>query len=126
MPDNQAVIEEILCKFILNLPREEYEDPYRLSYQVEKAFYYYVDEVKHENKYMKDWDKECTEFINRLKEHCPSSFKLAQLLPSKIAYNKPVCGAIVFNHNNSKVLMVRVRSKYGFPKGKRNQQESAK
>jgi 8-oxo-dGTP pyrophosphatase MutT (NUDIX family) len=37
--------------------------------------------------------------------------------------NKPVCGAIIFNKENSRVLVVKVRSKFGFPKGKFNQNE---
>jgi len=37
--------------------------------------------------------------------------------------NKPVCGAIIFNSDNSKILVVRVRAKWGFPKGKSNQNE---
>ena len=86
-----------------------------------------MDEVREGKKSIKDWDKERTEFMNKLKEHCPPSFKMSpQLLLGKIIENKPVCGAIVFNHNNSKVLIVRVRNKYGFPKGKWNQYESPK
>ena len=35
----------ILSKFLLNLPKEELDDPGRLSHQAEKAFYYYLDVV---------------------------------------------------------------------------------
>lgn len=38
-------LQYILCKFIINLPREELEDPSRLSYHAEKAFYYYLDHI---------------------------------------------------------------------------------
>lgn len=39
----------------------------------------------------------------------------------KMSINKPVCGVIVFSKDNSKVLVIRVRGKLGFPKGKLNQ-----
>lgn len=38
-------LESIICKFLLNLPREELDDPCRLSYHAEKAFYYYLDVI---------------------------------------------------------------------------------
>jgi hypothetical protein len=41
----QYLYETILCKFIINLPSEELEDYNRLAYQVEKAFYYYLDYI---------------------------------------------------------------------------------
>lgn len=39
--------------------------------------------------------------------------------------NKPVCGALIFNRENTKVLVIKVRGKFGFPKGKWNQHETA-
>ena len=41
----KEVFEEILCKFVLNLPPSEMQDTNRLSYHAEKAFYFYMDEV---------------------------------------------------------------------------------
>jgi len=43
------------------------------------------------------------------------------VITSKMLENKPVCGAIIFNKENSKVLVIRVNNKLGFPKGKLNQ-----
>ena len=39
------IFQSILVKFVVNLPSPELEDPNRLAYQTEKAFYYYLDEV---------------------------------------------------------------------------------
>jgi hypothetical protein len=39
------IFQSILVKFVINLPSPELEDPNRLAYQTEKAFYYYLDEV---------------------------------------------------------------------------------
>lgn len=44
----------------------------------------------------------------------------------KLQENKPVCGALIFNKDDSKVLVVRTRNKFGFPKGKWNQHETAR
>ena len=41
----QHLFESILAKFIINLPPEELEDSSRIAYQMEKAFYFYVDSV---------------------------------------------------------------------------------
>lgn len=47
----------------------------------------------------------------------------AQLLITKLQENKPVCGAIIFNRDCSKLLVIKVKDKFGFPKGKWNQHE---
>lgn len=44
----------------------------------------------------------------------------------RIQENKPVCGALVFNKDDSKILVIRVRNKLGFPKGKWNQNETSR
>ncbi len=41
----QHLFESLLAKFIINLPPEELEDSSRIAYQMEKAFYFYVDNV---------------------------------------------------------------------------------
>jgi mRNA-decapping enzyme subunit 2 len=46
-----------------------------------------------------------------------------QLLILKLQDNKPVCGAIIFNKDHTKLLVIKVKDKYGFPKGKWNQNE---
>jgi hypothetical protein len=43
---------------------------------------------------------------------------------AKLQENKPVCGAIIFNRDGTKILVIKVRNKFGFPKGKWNQQET--
>jgi hypothetical protein len=59
-----------------------------------------------------------------LKDYAPSFLKInPSLLSDKLLENKPVCGAIIFNRENSKVLVVKVGDKFGFPKGKINQGE---
>ena len=116
--------QNILSKFLLNLPREELDDPCRLSYHAEKALYYYLDHVVQEDK-DSDWKKKRREFFTQLKLYTPSFLKInPSLLSDKLLENKPVCGAIIFNRENSKVLVIRVGERYGFPKGKQNQGET--
>lgn len=58
----------------------------------------------------------------KIKEKVPSFIKMnPNTIISKMLENKPVCGAIIFNKENSKVLVIRVNNKLGFPKGKLNQ-----
>lgn len=46
------------------------------------------------------------------------------MLSDKLLESKPVCGAIIFNKENTKVLVIKVGDKLGFPKGKQNQGET--
>lgn len=70
----------------------------------------------------KEWEKQRNEFFFKLKEYAGTTIRInPQQLAGKLMENKPVCGAIIFNRDSSKVLVIRVRNKYGFPKGKWNQ-----
>lgn len=73
-------------------------------------------------KELKDWERQRNEFFFKLKQYSPEFIKIDPLqLAARLQENKPVCGAIVFNRENTKVLVVKVRNKFGFPKGKWNQ-----
>lgn len=64
--------------------------------------------------------------MNKLVQYTPACLKIdPRKLILKIQENKPVCGAIIFNQNQTKVLVIKVRNKFGFPKGKWNQHEKA-
>jgi hypothetical protein len=66
MNTERELYEAIICKFFLSLPREELEDPNRLSYHAEKAYYFYVDEISN-SKLTKDWEKQRSDFLFKLK-----------------------------------------------------------
>ena len=115
--------EAIICKFLLNLSKEELDDPCRLSYHAEKAFYYYLDIIVKSKE--TDWKKQRLDFFSHLQKHSPSFLKInPSLLSEKLLESKPVCGAIIFNKENSKVLVIKVGDRFGFPKGKQNQGET--
>ena len=112
--------ESIISKFILNLSREELDDPCRLSFHAEKAYYYYLDVIAKCKE--TDWKKQRQDFFHQLQKYSVSSLKInPTLLSDKLLESKPVCGAIVFNKENTKVLVIKVGDKHGFPKGKQNQ-----
>ena len=80
-----------------------------------------MDEVLKE-KPSRDWEKQRNDFLFKVKEYSPASLKInPQLLIVKLQDNKPVCGAIIFNRDLTKVMVIKVKEKYGFPKGKWNQ-----
>lgn len=80
----RELFEGLIVKFLLNLPREEQEDPNRLSFHAEKAFYFYLDEVV-KVKPGKDWDKQRNDFLLKLKDYAPSCLKInPQLLILKV------------------------------------------
>ncbi len=88
-----------------------------MSYHAQKAFYYYIDHVTGDHE-----EKECNQFYFKLKQYAPESIRIdPQRIATKLQENKPVCGAIIFNREQTKVLVIKVRGKYGFPKGKWNQ-----
>jgi hypothetical protein len=83
-----------------------------------------VDEILGE-KEMKEREKQRNEFFFKLRQYSSEIIKIdPHQLAAKLQENKPVCGAIVFNRENTKVLVVKVRHKLGFPKGKWNQHET--
>lgn len=72
------------------------------------------------------WEKLRSDFFVKMKDYSPHYLKIVpQAIINKLRENKPVCGAIVFNTNESKILVIKVGNKFGFPKGKCNERESA-
>jgi ADP-ribose pyrophosphatase YjhB (NUDIX family) len=65
--------------------------------------------------------------LTKLAQYSPASLRIdPRKIIMKLQENKPVCGALVFNKDDSKILTIRVRNKFGFPKGKWNQHETAR
>lgn len=121
MHKERDLFESILCKFIINLPEDELRDLSRLSYHAEKAYYYYIDKVFTDKE-----PKNQGEFFFKLAQYASDIVKFdSHQIAVRLQENKPVCGAIIFNRENTKVLVIQVRGKYGFPKGKWNQHETA-
>lgn len=144
----QHIMEELLARFILNLPLEELDSKGRFGFQLEQAFWFYEDfyrlpeNAKANHSLPKYTFKE---FSSVLLAYCPIKVSILGLgLPPNtekvddlavISYvdefyeyksNIPTCGAIILNETNDACLLVRgwtSGSSWGFPKGKASKDE---
>ena len=129
---NREIIDEILCRFIVNLPLKELA-PDRIFFHVQEAYWFYLDFIL-PNKDLKQPYKNEKNFGQILFDHLPNSIKLFDPGDYYLFYKKfhhyqsqiPVYGAILLNQSLDKVLLVMnwKQTSYGFPKGKINQNES--
>lgn len=37
------ILDDLACRFIINIPGEERSDPIRLCFQIEQAYWFYID-----------------------------------------------------------------------------------
>ncbi|XP_021957731.1 mRNA-decapping enzyme subunit 2 [Folsomia candida] len=131
LPDR--VIQDVLCRFIMNIPEEEKFDPVRALFQVELAHWFFIDhyctdegdpalaslghipfnqfayiifkEAPHLRQYYENVDKYLADF---------------RTYRSRV----PTYGAILMNQDLTQVVLVQgFRNQWGFPKGKVNENE---
>lgn len=131
----EEIFDDLVVRFILNAPEEEFENTNRLFFQIEQAhwFYcdFYCDRAKKAGQVLPSYSFK--DFAEKIFEKCPP------LAPMKSAIDEltsqfydykgsvPSYGAIILNESLDKVLLIRAyRSKntWGFPKGKINKDES--
>jgi 8-oxo-dGTP pyrophosphatase MutT (NUDIX family) len=126
----QDAFDDLSTRFIMNCPVEEFQSFERLFFQLEQAHWFYED-------FLREKDASLPGFS--LKDFCAQFFELCPLLKAyKGTFDEnyakfhsykvrvPVCGAILFNSDLTKVVLVRgwnQRSGWGFPKGKINKDE---
>ena len=125
------ILDDLCCRFILNLPEEERNITERVCFQIELAHWFYEDFYREKDPSLPFLS--FRPFCLRLFHHCPS---LSHYIPYQEGIIKqfiqykiqvPVCGVILLNASKTKCLMVRgwkSSSNWGFPKGKINQDES--
>jgi mRNA-decapping enzyme subunit 2 len=127
-----AALEDLAARFIINLPSEELESGVeRICFQLEQAHWFYVDFVQVKDASLPRLS--LPQFAQQMFQQCallrPHLSRVSQILKSFSEYKQkvPVCGAIVFNADMSKVLMVKgwgKQASWSFPRGKINQSES--
>lgn len=123
------VLADLTVKFILNCPEEEHESFDRLFFQIEEAFWFYLD-------FYRDNDPSLPkltlhEFSEHIFAQCPylKPFQpqVQQHIESFIQYKSsvPVCGSIILSENLDKVLLVKGwnSKSWNFPRGKINKDE---
>lgn len=125
------ILDDLSSRFIVNIPEEERREPTRLCFQVELAYWFYLDFFCTENPGLKTCGMK--EFTAQIFEHIPYLTPLLKNLDKVIddwrmyKSSVPTYGAIVLNEDYTKVLLVQsyfAKSSWGFPKGKVNELES--
>lgn len=124
------ILDDLCSRFIINIPAEERKDPIRLCFQVELAYWFYLDFYCPENPaYPQCTMREFTQMIFKhvpfLREHLPN---LDAIIESWKEYKMavPTYGAILLDETLEYVLLVQsfwAKSTWGFPKGKVNERE---
>lgn len=123
------IMDDLMSRFIINVPEEEFESFDRLFFQIEEAHWYYEDFYRESNENLPALTFE--QFVDKIFEHCPAlnSYREAvkKYIQSFYQYKRavPVYGAIILNQKCDKVVLVRGwnAKTWNFPRGKINQDE---
>lgn len=119
----ECVLDDLCTRFVLHLSPEDRDDKARLFFQIEEAHWFYEDYYR--RKYRLPY-LSLKEFSSRLVVHCQLGFtkrSFEEEFREFLKYKKsvPVFGALIFNSDWTKVLLVKgfgPRQSYTFPKGK--------
>lgn len=124
------ILDDLCSRFIINIPEEEREDPVRLCFQVELAYWFYLDFYCPENPMcpqcsMREFTQMIFHHVPSLREHLPD---LDHILNRWKEYKMavPTFGAILIDESLENVLLVQsywAKATWGFPKGKVNEEE---
>ncbi|KAF0980826.1 hypothetical protein FDP41_013309 [Naegleria fowleri] len=123
------IILELVVKFIMNCPEEEHENFDRLFFQIEEAFWFYLDFYREQNPSLPKFN--LNQFADQVFLVCPhlQPFRKSvdEHIQSFISYKTsvPVCGVILLDETLENILLVKgYNSKsWSFPRGKINQDE---
>lgn len=124
------ILSDLLSRFIINVPAAATENHIRLCFQIELAYWYYLDFYVSNDAKLKG----CTfkEFASHVFKHLPDLevhySRLQEILDEWRDYKQtvPTYGAILLCEGNTHVLLVQsywAKSSWGFPKGKVNEDE---
>eukprot|EP01128_Nolandella_sp_AFSM9_P011109 TRINITY_DN7821_c0_g1_i1.p1 TRINITY_DN7821_c0_g1~~TRINITY_DN7821_c0_g1_i1.p1 ORF type:complete len:563 (+),score=133.20 TRINITY_DN7821_c0_g1_i1:74-1690(+) len=129
-PNLKYILDDLLSRFVLNVPPEELSSFNRVLFQMELAHWFYIDYYREADPTLPKYPIRA--FITALFHRCPllhsMESKVDKLLLSWVTYkiSVPVFGVIILNDRLDKVLLVKGFSKgstWGFPKGKVNKGE---
>lgn len=124
------ILSDLLSRFIINVPEAAKQTHIRICFQIELAYWYYLDfYVNNDNKL-----KSCSfnDFAAHVYQHLPllqpHYSRLNEILVEWREYKQsvPTYGAILLCEDNSHVLLVQsywAKASWGFPKGKVNEDE---
>lgn len=124
------VIQDLVIRFIMNCPEEEFDSLDRLFFHIEEAHWFYEDFYKELSNCLPTLSFK--KFVGIIFKQCPilspHTNEMDQHTQSFYDYKKsvPVFGAIILNKTRDKVLLVKGWSSkmWSFPRGKVNQGET--
>lgn len=130
----EEVLDDLVQRFIVNIPPEDFQSFERLFFHIEEAHWFYDDFWREEAKsrgFLLSY-LPFPEFAELIFHHCPflAPYKHAVQHHTKsfMSYKTrvPVCGAIIFNQNLSKLILVKgfTSKVWNFPRGKISKGES--
>jgi mRNA-decapping enzyme subunit 2 len=125
----EEVLDDLLSRFILNCPEEEYSSFQRLFFQIEEAHWFYLDFYVENNSHLPYYNLK--DFSKLLFQYCPIlqpyEFKVSEFLKDFLIYKRcvQVCGAVLINSQKDKILLAKsyLGNSWNFPRGKINKNE---
>lgn len=123
------VLEDLLVRFLVNVPDEDLSSIERMFFQVEEAQWFYTDFIRQLNPLLPGMKMKT--FAAKFLEKCPLIWKWGDPEEAIARFGKykstiPVRGVALFNKDLSKVVLVQgtESNSWSFPRGKISKDES--
>ncbi|ELQ74880.1 Decapping enzyme complex, predicted pyrophosphatase DCP2 [Trachipleistophora hominis] len=117
------VLDELTVRFLMNLPKQDYESVERLFFILEEVHWYYIDFMADDNKTFRTFVIDILSHINYTQveiDQCLKAF-------GEYKYDVPVYGALIFNAQMDHILLNKgcsKRAQFLFPRGKKFMNET--
>lgn len=126
----ERAVEDLLVRFIINVPPEDLSTVERELFHFEEALWFYIDFIKITNPHLPNL--KIKQFAQTIITACPLiwkwDFKPDEALQKFSKYKKtiPVRGAAIFNDSLSKIILVKgiESDSWSFPRGKISKDEN--
>lgn len=122
-------IQDLVVRFIINVPKEDLQTIERIFFQIEEAQWYYEDFVRELNPKLPSL--KMPKFAQHIYEYCPQLWNIKDIKSSIKTFRDyklaiPVCGAIIMTPKMNKILLVQAYdgNSWGFPRGKIGKDET--
>ncbi|KAI5696111.1 hypothetical protein M8J76_015581 [Diaphorina citri] len=124
------ILDDLSSRFVINIPHEERGDVIRICFQMELAYWFYLDFYCTQDESL--FKAGLKEFFFQMFHHIPSLTHFARKIDTVLddwrhyKQSVPTFGAILIDKSLTQVLLVQsffARASWGFPKGKVNQDE---
>ncbi|EGW33910.1 uncharacterized protein SPAPADRAFT_49006 [Spathaspora passalidarum NRRL Y-27907] len=123
------VLEDLLVRFVVNVPQEDLSSIERIFFQVEEAQWFYSDFIRQMNPSLPAMKMKL--FSGHILEKCPLIWKWGDPENALSRFGKykstiPVRGVALLNHDLTKVVLVKgtESNAWSFPRGKISKGES--